>query len=432
MHKYLLAFVLFLFLFLFLFAVSSKNASALTPADLTCDDVTATFSPTSYTNEDIKVTVNFKDPSIAPSGTYRVLISTGTSAFPWGGYQDQEIDFIDKKRSVEFIIPGSNFNNAYKYYVYLENPGITYNATMCNFPGSITVFNKNFADLADKCEINMSNNYKEGAPMEGSIFIPDDSKLQFYFEIYQGDIKSSIPTTPIEGSPGITDNPVVIISTPNTPEFNIVSQKTLVPGKYNALQGDVIKKLGIAQYTAVIHAVANRSLLDIDEYSGTHFYCAVKPFKVSRDDTTEVTPGVSQPAPGAVVGNTVIKAGSEKTCRKDDKDCTTSEPILCSSGGIMTAIGCIPTEPKALVEGLLKYGTLAAGGIAFLVMIFAALQMITAEGNPESIKAAQEKFYSAIIGLLLIIFSVLLMQVIGVDILGLPGFNNPLPRGETT
>lgn len=90
--------------------------------------------------------------------------------------------------------------------------------------------------------------------------------------------------------------------------------------------------------------------------------------------------------------------------------------------GFMTAVGCVPSKPDALVNSLIKYASFAAGGIAFLLMILAALQMITAEGNPESIKKAQEKFYSAIIGLLLIIFSVLLMQVIGVDILGLPGF----------
>lgn len=92
------------------------------------------------------------------------------------------------------------------------------------------------------------------------------------------------------------------------------------------------------------------------------------------------------------------------------------------NSGVYTAIGCIPTEPKALVEGLLRYGTFAAGGIAFLLMILGALGLITAEGNPETIKQSQERFYSAIIGLLLIIFAVLLMQVIGVDILGLPEF----------
>ena len=109
-------------------------------------------------------------------------------------------------------------------------------------------------------------------------------------------------------------------------------------------------------------------------------------------------------------------------CANGGSGCTSARGIPCPGGGIETAIGCVPTEPRALIEGILKFGTMAAGGVAFLIMLLAALEMITAEGNPQSIKGAQEKFYSAIIGLLLIIFSVLLMQVIGVDILDLPGF----------
>jgi hypothetical protein len=89
----------------------------------------------------------------------------------------------------------------------------------------------------------------------------------------------------------------------------------------------------------------------------------------------------------------------------------------------MTAIGCVPTEPKAFVEGVLRVVSLAAGGIALVLMILAALGMVTSEGNAEALKEAQERFYYAIIGLLVIIFSVLLLQVIGVDILGLPGFS---------
>jgi len=91
--------------------------------------------------------------------------------------------------------------------------------------------------------------------------------------------------------------------------------------------------------------------------------------------------------------------------------------------GMMTAIGCVPTRPKAFVEGMLKFASFIVGGVALLLMILGALQMITTEGNPELIKAAQEKFYSAIIGLLIIIFSVLFLQVVGVDVLGLPGFS---------
>ncbi|KKQ13874.1 hypothetical protein A3E66_04920 [Candidatus Daviesbacteria bacterium RIFCSPHIGHO2_12_FULL_37_16] len=90
--------------------------------------------------------------------------------------------------------------------------------------------------------------------------------------------------------------------------------------------------------------------------------------------------------------------------------------------GIMTAIGCIPTEPKALVEGIVRFVSLASGGIALLIMIFGAFRMITAVGNPDSIKAGRDQFISAIYGLLFIIFSVLLLQFIGVDILGIPGF----------
>ena len=148
-------------------------------------------------------------------------------------------------------------------------------------------------------------------------------------------------------------------------------------------------------------------------------------------------------APGAAGAGTGTPTGPTTPsidCSKEPAKCTGGRGLRCDlkndgkpipsddrTGpdiGIYTAIGCVPTEPKALVEGLLKYGILASGAIAFLIMILAALQMITAEGNPEAIKGGQEKFYSAIIGLLLIIFAVLLMQVIGVDILGLPGFSN--------
>ena len=154
-----------------------------------------------------------------------------------------------------------------------------------------------------------------------------------------------------------------------------------------------------------------------------------------RDPTTctDANPAAVGAAPAA---KAPVAPPEEVFCSKpENKDkCTGGKGLSCGIGtgelgkftpetsGIMTAIGCIPTNPQKLVEGLLWYGSLAAGGVAFLIMLLAALQMITAEGNPESIKQAQERFYSAIIGLLVIIFAVLLLQVIGVDILNLPGF----------
>lgn len=104
-------------------------------------------------------------------------------------------------------------------------------------------------------------------------------------------------------------------------------------------------------------------------------------------------------------------------------DCAKGSGKPCLSGdGIETAIGCIHTDPVELVKDILKFTTAIAGGIAFLLMLSGAFQMITSAGNADSLKAGQERFKDAIIGLLFILLSVLILKVIGVDILGLGTF----------
>lgn len=116
-------------------------------------------------------------------------------------------------------------------------------------------------------------------------------------------------------------------------------------------------------------------------------------------------------------------------CDPAKGNCTKSGGFACDpvtgaipgTGGILTAIGCVPTEPVKLVQGILKFTAAAGGGIALLIMVFGAFEMITSSGNPESIKKGQDRFTNAIIGLLFIIFSTLVLQLIGVDILNIPG-----------
>lgn len=101
-------------------------------------------------------------------------------------------------------------------------------------------------------------------------------------------------------------------------------------------------------------------------------------------------------------------------------NCTSAAGQLCDGDkGIATAIGCIPTNPADFINALFKFGLGIGGGIAFLLMVFGAIEMITSAGNPESLKAGQERFTNAIIGILFIVFSVLLLQIIGVDILSI-------------
>jgi hypothetical protein len=64
-----------------------------------------------------------------------------------------------------------------------------------------------------------------------------------------------------------------------------------------------------------------------------------------------------------------------------------------------------------------------AGGVAMLCIMYSAFRMQTSQGNPEAIKKAQETLTSCITGLVLIIFSVLILRIIAQDILRIPGFN---------
>ena len=95
----------------------------------------------------------------------------------------------------------------------------------------------------------------------------------------------------------------------------------------------------------------------------------------------------------------------------------------CDAGkGIQTAIGCIHNAPEELVKDLLIFITAISGGLAFLMMLLGAFQMLTSAGNPDTLNAGKERLTSAVIGLLFIIFSLLLLRIIGFDILKLPEF----------
>lgn len=88
-----------------------------------------------------------------------------------------------------------------------------------------------------------------------------------------------------------------------------------------------------------------------------------------------------------------------------------------------TAIGKISTEPQGFVRSVFSLVLGLAGGIALILIILSGYKMMASQGNPEQITAARDQLISAIVGLLFIIFSFVILQVIGVDILRIPGFS---------
>lgn len=110
-------------------------------------------------------------------------------------------------------------------------------------------------------------------------------------------------------------------------------------------------------------------------------------------------------------------------CDKDGTTKSVNGTYQCVS--VNTAFGPIPTEPIAFIERLFEI-ILAFAGIAALgLLIFGGYKYMISRGDPEMIKSARETITSAVIGLLFIIFSFVILQMIAGDILKIPGFGGP-------
>lgn len=92
------------------------------------------------------------------------------------------------------------------------------------------------------------------------------------------------------------------------------------------------------------------------------------------------------------------------------------------SGGINTALGCIPYKTEGFTSALLGFLAGIVGLIAIIVMLIATIMIMTSGGNPEQAKKGKELFTGGITGLFFIIFSVTILRIIAGDIIQLPGF----------
>jgi hypothetical protein len=86
-----------------------------------------------------------------------------------------------------------------------------------------------------------------------------------------------------------------------------------------------------------------------------------------------------------------------------------------------TMFGCVDTNAGFFVQKTLNIVFGIAGGLTFLSVIYGSVVVLTSKGEPLNIQNGKEIITSSLIGLLLIIFSVFLLKVVGVDILKIPG-----------
>lgn len=112
---------------------------------------------------------------------------------------------------------------------------------------------------------------------------------------------------------------------------------------------------------------------------------------------------------GGEVAEPTPQAYLQRVCDKDnEKSCS-------------TALGDISTDPQGFVGRIFGILLSLAGGVAIILIIISGYRLMASGGNPEKVQQAREQLTSAIIGLLFVIFSLSILQFIGVDILHIPG-----------
>lgn len=96
-----------------------------------------------------------------------------------------------------------------------------------------------------------------------------------------------------------------------------------------------------------------------------------------------------------------------------------------------SAFGRVNTDAGAFITSIFAVLLSVSGGVALLLIIKSGYQLMISAGNPEKINAGREQLIAAIVGLLFIIFSFVILEVIGIEILRLPGFGGAGGGGGT-
>lgn len=87
-----------------------------------------------------------------------------------------------------------------------------------------------------------------------------------------------------------------------------------------------------------------------------------------------------------------------------------------------TVIGCLSTRPGQFIQSLLTIIFGISGGLAFLAVLFGSVTVLTAASDPQQLQKGKDIIISSIVGIFLIVFSVFLLRLVGLDILRIPGF----------
>lgn len=116
--------------------------------------------------------------------------------------------------------------------------------------------------------------------------------------------------------------------------------------------------------------------------------------------------------------NQVIGDAEKQACEL----CVSGQAGTGGAEGIWTAFGCISTDGSSTMRSLIAIAMGMAGGFGLLLIIGVGGMFAMSKNDPKKVGDAKEWLESIVIGLIFIVFSVIILQFIGVTILRIPGF----------
>ncbi|HVZ67778.1 MAG TPA: hypothetical protein VG917_05995 [Patescibacteria group bacterium] len=135
----------------------------------------------------------------------------------------------------------------------------------------------------------------------------------------------------------------------------------------------------------------------------------IKITKVVYDPNNSDRNDLEDQADGANAGDPPCAPGA---LDKTNKNCS----------AVNTAIGNIETTPEGFINSMFKFILMLAGFGGILILIYSGYLLMRSQGDKEKVAAARETITSAILGILFIVLSIVILEIIGVDILRIPGF----------
>jgi hypothetical protein len=257
--------------------------------------------------------------------------------------------------------------------------------------------------------------------------LQDDKKAQSCFEA-GNNVAWQIQN--LKFSNGATANGTVLLSTGNGPDSK-TQTITVTNGSANGISAISVDA---ATQEFSIRLSDPDSVQTSDNFGPSYKALCSKSVQVYRPGSCTEADKKTPPKNPAIVkydfclqidGKQTDSSGlnSRDRCQKCLDGSLFGKPVAAGGDpGLWTAVGCIPTTYQGLTSSLIKIGLSIAGGVALLMILSAAFTLTTSQGEPKAATEAKDQLTAAVAGLLFIIFSITILQFIGVSILQLPGF----------